>query len=305
MIENGRTFLSVDGGGTGFRKAVISKNRIMKIEETGPLNSVDALLGFVNDGLSDDVSGISYAVAGDIIDHKRVVISPNLHILDGIDLASLTETKTGRRTIVCNDMEAATTGIMQMFPQLKYFMAITWSSGIGIRIVKDGKILSVSEGGHMRIDSSLSAPLCGCGKRGCAEARLGGTNFQETVRRCVELRQITIPPEYKWPSIFADHEADRGEIWAQGLYHELSFWMARFLSNLQTLLYLPAVVWKGGMAFGRMRRLEPEIRTRMREMLINPAWEKHMQFFGVWEVPNVQKDQDSLLGAAAILEKIF
>jgi glucokinase len=57
-------------------------------------------------------------------------------------------------------------------------------TGIGVSVLINGEFYQgtsgLVEGGHMIIDCSLDARLCGCGQRGCAEAYASASS---TVRR--------------------------------------------------------------------------------------------------------------------------
>jgi predicted NBD/HSP70 family sugar kinase len=299
-----KPILSVDGGGSGFRKALVLGTQIWDLQESTGIERADQLLDFVSDNLLPDIDGISFAVAGVIEDHNKIIVSPNISFLDGVSLGKETRNRTKKKTTVCNDMEAATIGMSTFFPRLKYFMGITWSSGIGLRIFKDGEILSDSEGGHMNIDSSPSASLCECGLRGCAEARLGGKNLQRAVIYTSEIYGFKIPEECKYPSMYLHPCFDKKERWAVDIYDDLCSNMARFLANIQSLLHLPAVVWKGALGQQVLTRAEGVIREKMKTMIIDSAWEEDMKFYDVWHMETC-KDADALIGAAEIFRNLF
>lgn len=292
--------LSVDGGGSGFRKAIVEGTGISNLKESTSIKSAQDLVDFVAEGIPDDVDGVAYAVAGDIEDHKIVVISPNLHFLDGINLAHITTVKTQRATVVCNDMEAAVSGMAVMFPELDYFMGITWSSGIGLRIIKDGKIISASEGGHAQLDPSPYAPVCGCGKRGCVEAILGGVNMQKRVMAELAAKGIRLPDAMSYGE-YLDSCQEKKEEWAVEVYDKLIFGMARFLANIQITLCLQAIVWKGGIAKGILskQKKDTDVLMLMGGMMMNPYWARKLKFYYCWQASEL-KDADSLLGAAAV-----
>ena len=208
-----KTVLAVDCGGSGSRKVIVQGTEILHPEgcKNYPVSSLNELLEFIAKDFSQQdafyrVEGIALSVAGIIENHNKIIQSPNLPFLTGVNLGDLITQKLKRPTIVCNDAEAMAQGMSAIFPQLEYFMGITWSSGIGVRIVKNGQIISDSEAGHMQLDPSTHAPMCGCGKRGCAESILGGVNLQKWIRRKTEFLKIEIPAHYTWPSIFLVRE---------------------------------------------------------------------------------------------------
>ena len=136
----------IDGGGDGFRRADVVGTEVQNLVTTKERNIVisdfDSLINFATEDFEPEkFSGIAYALAGVIRNNDEVMNSPNAHFLDGIRIAFETEAKTKTPSAVFNDMEAAVTGMAALLPNERYFMGITWSSGIGARIWVDGHIL--------------------------------------------------------------------------------------------------------------------------------------------------------------------
>lgn len=335
----------IDIGGDGFRRVDIESRAVEKIkakdveqiraEIKGKIKDsdiikrkkesicdLDSLMRFVVDGLdSGKIKGIAYSVAGVIEDHKLIKNSPNAHFLDDVDLKENTEGYLKEMEIesfVFNDMETAVTGMATLLGRPSYFMGITWSTGIGLRIWSDGKILSVAEGGHMVLEPSPFAPLCGCGKRGHAEAIIGGASIERRV--VVEANALGLPDELNItfgkgegqirPPRFLDEAylgqySGQAKIWATDFYGRVVRGMGIFLANIQSLLNLPLIVWKGTVArevlWGRLK-LEPDVRAVMREYLIDPSWadEENLRLV---ETPG-QGDRDAFIGAAAAFKAI-
>ena len=81
--------------------------------------------------------------------------------------------------------------------------------------------------------------------------------------------------------------------------------MGIFLANIQSLLNLPLIVWKGTVArevlWGRLG-LEPEVREVMREYLIDPTWADQDNLRLV-ETPG-PGDRDAFIGAAEAFKAI-
>lgn len=292
---------AIDGGGTGFRRADIDGIKIRSYASEGNISSLNDLLAFVKGNLLPGTAGIAYAIAGVIEERRRIVTSPNAHFLDGLDLGLLTNVETGLPTLVFNDMEAAVAGMATLLPSAydhSYFLGITWSSGIGLRVWKNGKILSVAEGGHMVIDPSLWAPLCGCGKRGHAEAIIGGKAITRRVLMETEALGITLPKDID-PFAFLDEcYFLRQEHWAADIYQNVIYrGMGIFLANLQSLLHLPLIVWKGTVARQVLKqtRVKDHLRLQMQKHLIDPSWasEENLRF-----LLSPDPENDSLIGAA-------
>ena len=335
----------IDIGGDGFRRVDIDSRAVEKIEakdveqiraeiegkiknsdiikrKKESISDLDSLMQFAVDGLdSGKIKGIAYSVAGVIEDHGLIKNSPNAHFLDDVDLKEKTEgclKKAELESFVFNDMETAVTGMATLLGKPPYFMGIPWSTGIGLRIWSDGKILSVAEGGHMVLEPSPFAPLCGCGKRGHAEAIIGGASIERRV--VAEANALGLPDELNitfgkaegqiraprfLDEAYLGQYSSEAKIWAGDFYSRVVRGMGIFLANIQSLLNLPLIVWKGTVArevlWGRLG-LEPEVREVMREYLIDPTWADQDNLRLV-ETPG-PGDRDAFIGAAEAFKAI-
>ena len=296
------TIRVIEGGGRGFRRADVCGTKIGPVySSTQPITGVEQLMEFITEGLSGQVSAVAASMAGEIKNHSSVVVSPNLHFLDGVNLGELIGRATSLPVYVANDMESSIVGMAQLFPQLEYFLGMTWSSGIGMRIFSHGQILSDAEGGHVCIDYSPFAPLCGCGLRGCVEAIASGNNVERRIVSELRARGLSLP---ELPLSAALDEAYhlRLEPWASDIYRLITLAMGRYLASLQTILHLPAIVWKGTFALKALRLpgIEEAIRAEMCKHLMQPAWEHDLKFYFVPEPPELIPDGDSFIGAAKL-----
>ena len=288
---------AVDGGGNGVRSVEVCGTKVSNVRNIGPPSSVEEFLDFVTKNLPEECDGISYGIAGDIKNHKVMIKSPNMHFLDGVNLGKTTTDKSGLPTYVGNDAAAFTHGMSALLPALTYFMGITWSSGIGLRIIKNGEILAESEGGHVPLDPSPFAPRCGCGVRGCAESILGGESIRRRVKDETEALGIKIPVSMH-PCAFLDISYDKGDEWAVSIYQLIVIGMSSFLDDYVSILRLPAIVWRGTFAINILPRIEVQIRKVMAGKLINPAWANEVKF-----IISPQPKLDGLIGAAHLLSK--
>lgn len=295
----------IDGGGNGFRRADIFGKEIRNLKTTrrGQINTPRKLLEFACANLPKDCAGVSYAIAGEVKD-CTVVKSPQIPWLNGYCLGieticELRERKLPERTALHNDMDGAVMGMAQLLPNAKYFMGITWSSGIGLRVFKNGEIIAPCEGGHISLDPSPFAPLCGCGKRGCVESICGGESIRRRVLAETEILGIEIP-KMVHPCRFLDDCFQKDHDWAYDIYSNVASGMGIFLATIQTLFRLPLVVWKGKFAFNALPLIGELMRRCMKARLINPLWEIEMQF-----IPSPEPEKDSLIGAAALFRQEY
>lgn len=295
---------AIDVGGSGiFRRADIEGAELRNLVRSAkPITDLVGLFDFAKQDLSPETTGIAYAIAGIVEGNNFLVKVANAHFLDNTNLAQRTEEVIGIKSAVFNDMEAAVTGMAALMPDEPYFLGITWSSGIGVRYWRYGRLVCPDEAGHMVIDPSPFAPLCGCGKKGHAEAIIGG----HAVRRRVinETEALAIPiPEGKHPCQFLNEEFNRHKIWATKLYEIIFKGMGILLANLRCCYEFPLVVWKGTFAENAFKRpmAEELIRDAMQEVLINPAWaNKNNLRFRMTPAP---EDKDALIGAASAFLK--
>ena len=291
-----RWIKAVEIGSSGVRTALVGDGQITDGQQNDTIKTPRALMEFVATGLPEAVTDIAYSVAGDIRHHSFVALSPNQPWLSQTNLVTLTKQVLNRRSVVGNDMETAALGMSELFKDIPFFRVITWSGGIGERVVKDGQVISDSEVGHILLDPGPFADPCGCGKRGCAEAIIGGVAAQAKVRAFTSHMGISIPASYKWPTQFLDACYEKHEPWAIDFYTRLIDGMARLLGILQTALWVPTIIWKGGMARGILyeQNQAPSLLATMQKYVVQPSW-ADIRFQYGWKA-NVVKDADSLLG---------
>lgn len=336
----------IDIGGDGFRRVDIDRGLVEKIkakdveqirrlisEEIKDVDIVkkkkesipdlDSLMQFVADGLDGGkIKGVAYSVAGVIENHRLIKNSPNAHFLDDVDLKQKTESfskEAKLESFVFNDMEAAVTGMATLLGNPPYFMGITWSTGIGLRIWSDGKILSVAEGGHMVLDPTPFAPLCGCGRRGHAEAIIGGASIERRI--VTEANALGLPDELNITfgkeegqirapvflnEAYLGKYTEKTKTWAKEFFYgRIVRGMGIFLANIQSLLNLPLIVWKGTVArevlWGRIQ-LASAVRSVMKGYLIDPTWADEDKLRLV-ETPGTG-DRDAFIGAAEAFKAI-
>lgn len=251
---------------------------------------------FIGDTYNHDANAISLGVAGMNKKNDLMVISPNFPQLNGKYVATEIDKITGKPVKIFNDMTVTAYGVLPYYPGEPCFMVITWSSGIGLRILINGKIVSECEAGHMTLDLSTFAQICGCKRRGHVEAMISGDVIKKMVQAETQALGIKIPKAVH-PNAFMDMAYGHGEAWARILYEYIEQVMGIFLANIKTIFpELSLIVWKGRFAKERLSILEKNIRLTMQSRLIKgiEADEESLQF----EMTPAPEDIDSLTGAA-------
>jgi C7-cyclitol 7-kinase len=131
------------------------------------------------------------AFPGPIRDHREILSAPTIQddSLPIPDLSGEIERLTGRRVLLLNDISAAAWAISEDLA-LERFSVVTVSSGIGSKLFDrrhpDGVLDAppyAGEIGHIVVDSSPTAPLCGCGGRGHLGAISSGRGVEALARR--------------------------------------------------------------------------------------------------------------------------
>lgn len=115
--------------------------------------------------------------------------APNLPWKGIVPLAEMFKQKTGVPVAMTNDANAAALGEMTYGAArgMKDFIMITLGTGVGSGIVINGQMVYGHDGfagelGHVCVDRSPEARLCGCGRRGCLEAYCSATGVARTAR---------------------------------------------------------------------------------------------------------------------------
>ncbi len=122
----------------------------------------------------------------------NIEFAPNLPWKGVVPFAKLMSERFGIPCSVTNDANAAAMGemIYGAAKGMKNFIMITLGTGVGSGIVIDGKVVYGHDGfagelGHVTIDKSANARLCGCGGKGHLEAYASATGVARTAKEIV------------------------------------------------------------------------------------------------------------------------
>ena len=141
--------IGIDLGGTHMRVALVSREGtvIEKVKEPVSEDLIGSLLKAIAGLFSDEVAGIGIGVAGLIGKHnRRVLLSPNLHAVEKIDLIGEMSKEFPVPVNVENDASAAAFGEMWAGAgrTVSSFVLFTLGTGIGGGIVYERKLLNVA-----------------------------------------------------------------------------------------------------------------------------------------------------------------
>lgn len=175
-------------------------------------------------------------------------------------------------------------------------VCITLGTGVGVGVIIGGKLLrgggeNHPEAGHLLLRPEDHSTLCGCGNYGCAEALLGGMNFN---RRAGE--------RLKRPGLNGQQLGElarNGDPAALALFDEYGSVLAEFLCNLVVLFYPKQIVLTGSVANSSTYFL-PRAEARLRSLL-----ERRLKTMAILPRVRVSKlgNRAGILGAAKLAYK--
>ena len=234
--------------------------------------------------------------------------APNLEWKGIIPLAKLFSDGLGIPVVLTNDANAAALGemIYGAAKGMKNFIMITLGTGVGSGIVVNGELVYGSDGfagelGHVIVDTSDDARLCGCGRKGCLEAYCSATGVARTAReflakRSDESELRSIPMEQitsKDVAIAAGH----GDQLACEIYKFTGELLGRTCANFTTFSSPEAYVFFGGL-------------TKAGDLIMNPIKEAYdANVLNIFKgkaqilISLLDDAQAAVLGAAALAWK--
>ncbi len=320
MGKNSRMMVGIDLGGTSMMLVVMDSNGNIVIDKkrsTRPelgKDGVTARIAQTLERLLQDlgsdakrVEGVCIGAPGAIDPKKGIVYrAPNLGWTK-YPLARRLRKLCELPVIVDNDVNAGAVGeyFLGAGRGTRNLVALFVGTGIGGGIIINGKLYYGSAGGagevgHMKI--LANGPVCGCGRRGCAEALASRTAMERILNEAVQSGR-----ESAVPGIMKDLGRDRmtSRIISEALKKEDSL-MKEVLSGAQEHLGLlvasianfldPECIVVGGGIVGRLGEvfLAPIRETAVKHFLYPENAER------IRIVASVLKDHAGAAGAAVL-----
>lgn len=252
-----RYAIGIDLGGTNLRVALVSRSGeiIRKIKEPTSEEIIDSIFKAAGALFSDEIAGIGLGVAG-LVDRKSnmILISPNLHTVEKIDLVNEIRGKFRVPVFLENDANAAALGEKWVGAGKDFsnFVLFTLGTGIGGGIIYDKKLLKVSaEIGHMSIN--VDGEKCPCGNSGCLEsyasARAILANAVSTLEKGREslLKECCGGNFYKLSAEDIYKAALDGDNLARELLKNAGRYLGIGIANIINLMSPEAIILAGGL----------------------------------------------------------
>ncbi len=198
----------------------------------------------------------------------RVVFSPNLHFLDGVNLGERLKKELGTPVATFQE-EHALCLAAQRFGDAKNltdFVLLDVSAGFGMGVVSAGRFITGSTGfageiGHIRVQ--LEGRPCGCGNRGCLETV--ATDYalaraaSERAGRPLTIAQVA-------------EEVRQGRLALDGILEDVLEYLALAVSIVVNIFNPQAVLLHGGL-FEIEDNIVSRIVERARRMTMRPSLE--------------------------------
>lgn len=296
--------IGIDLGGTNLRIALVSRygDIIRKIKEPTSERLLTNLLENTEKLFSEEVAGIGLGVAGLISkEQRKVLLSPNLHIVEHIDLVKELEKKFNKRVVIENDANVAALGEhwLGAGKGCTNFVLLTLGTGIGGGVIHNGKLLGIAaEIGHMSIDSD--GEKCGCGNYGCLELYASVRAILSWASTALETGRESILKEYCGGNFYklTTEDISRAALDGDSLARELLKNAGRHLgvgiANVINLMSPDAIVLAGGLTGAWDLYVQEAIKEASKRAL------KEL-FERVRIIPSLLKDDAGIIGAARLV----
>jgi len=270
-------FLGIDIGGTNIKLGivddqgrVVGKTQIPTEEENGPQDAVqrtrqatDELLRSLGMG-PGDLAAVGLASPGTQDLKAGTLLHPhNLpHWYHFPIRQAVADAFGGLAVAYANDANAAAYGEFWVGSGTDFhsIVLLTLGTGVGGGIIigdlnVEGEHSHGSECGHIIVDNSPQARMCGCGQPGHLEAYCSATALikraqEELDRGTVTLIRSRIAAGEELSGLLIAQEAERADPLASALVEELATWLGLGIVSLIHCVDPGAVILGGAMNFG-------------------------------------------------------
>lgn len=269
-------FLGIDVGGTNIKLGVVDdagrvlgKTHLETAEERGPADAVartreasQNLLGSLGLKLAD-LAAIGLATPGTQDLKAGTLLHPhNLPHWFNFSIRQCVADAFGLPVAYANDANAAAYGEFWVGSGREFhsIVLLTLGTGVGGGIIigdlnVEGEHSHGSECGHIIVDNSPQARMCGCGQPGHLEAYCSATALIERAHEELDRGSPTtlrsrVQPGEELSGLMIAQEAEKGDALAAGLIEELATWLGLGIVSLMHCVDPGAVILGGAMNFG-------------------------------------------------------
>ncbi|MFN8007711.1 MAG: ROK family protein [Terriglobia bacterium] len=211
---------------------------------------------------------------------QKIVISPSLRYLDGVELKHQMEERLQVPVYIENDANVGAYGemIQGAGREKRDFAYISIGSRVGAGIILDREIYSGKGGyagelGHMTVDPEGKS--CFCGSNGCLERYVSSSSIGQRVEERILLNpssalQIITDRPITAQDVFA--AAQLGDKMACVIVGEVSRYLGIAIAALINLMNMEMVILGGGIMGGSHLLLQPTI-DEVKRRALSPSFE--------------------------------
>jgi glucokinase len=257
--------VGIDLGGSGLRMGVVSEDGavegLQSLTHGGfshPMDAVERLARMVEDAAAQGgpIDAVGVGVAAWVErDTGFVTRAPNLGWID-VPFGELLRRRLKLPVVVHNDLKAIAWGEYRFGAGVgaRTLLVIFVGTGVGAAVIAEGNLLVGARGfggeiGHIKVGPD-DGPLCGCGRRGCLEAYVGGRALSLKARQSVAEGRISlVRPDSEMRELTAadlEELSNRGDAEAQALLEGGGMQLGRVLGSMVTFLNPDTVLMGGG-----------------------------------------------------------
>lgn len=293
MTRRKTAYLGIDLGGTKVLAALVShKGQVKGLSKAAtPSNEgPDAVIAQIAAAAEEaaaqaglavkDIGGVGIGSPG-VVDSATGVVrfAPNLTGWDEVPLGRQLSKQLGVPVVVGNDVDVATFGeyALGAGAGAQSLAGIFPGTGIGGALILKGKLLvgargSAAEIGHMTL--LADGPLCGCGRRGCAEAIASRTALERDLWTAIRFGRETLLTEFikddgRIRSGALAKAAEAGDLLVLETLLRTGHYLGLLAGSIANLIDPEIIVFGGGLIEACARWLMPTIRGAAQQHFIN------------------------------------
>jgi glucokinase len=306
--------IGIDLGGTQLRAAlvdcdggIVSRAAIATDVAGGPNRIIEQIRRLCDEidvaGRRAEIAGVGVSAPGPLDSETGTIIAiPTLAGWEEFPLAATLAREFALPVVVENDGIAAANGEWKFgsAKELRHFVYVTVSTGIGGGVVVDGRLLHGRRGmaghvGHMII--APDGPRCSCGALGCFEALASGSALARSGREAISAEPSSLLARVHPADAITAREivaaALQGDSLALTLLAHEATWLGIGFANLAHL-YSPQAIVMGGGVSQAFDLLHENIATAFRASAMPPFRDTQI-------VAAMLGDNAGLAGAAALV----
>lgn len=320
MTKKGVCYVGVDLGGTSIRALAadaeyktLAVKKVRTVTTGGPARLIQKIATLVESTLQEAgvarsrVRAVSVGAPGPI-DRARGIVeeAPNLG-WRRVPLRSELRQLLRVPVFVENDVNVGLMGehTLGAGRGAKNVVGIFVGTGIGGALILNGELYEGSRGGAGEIGHTVLAvdgPLCGCGRRGCAEALASRTAMERDVRAAIKtgrkssvLKIMSKKNKPRMTSSIIAAALKKNDLLMREVMEHAQFYLGILSSNAVNLLDPECVVIGGGIAERLKDSYVDPIRETAYEYFLRPADRDRVRI-----VPGKLGDDAGALGAIVL-----